>query len=304
MSTIERLKRFLKLGSLPIEPAGVRSALSRNRDVLDYGDISETPDEILLPKLDRSSIDEADLTPSQLQWRQQGYVILPGFLPDDLVEAYAERRARLAQPGGWKTPTPYLHVPELRALALHPPLMKELQLLIGEDAMLHLALTGWVSTERDWHQDDYLNPAFVNCHYAAVWMALDDIHPDSGPFEFIAGSHKWPLMRGELVRRYMSEEELLDIDAWPSISQTFVASIVEREIARRNAPATKFYAEKGDVLIWHGRLMHRGSAPDTPGMLRKALICHYSGVHHRPDMPHREQNENRQWFARFDHPLE
>ena len=46
--------------------------------------------------------------------------------------------------------------------------------------LLHLALTGWISTQRDWHQDDYLNPPFVANWYAAVWMALDDISAESG----------------------------------------------------------------------------------------------------------------------------
>lgn len=46
-------------------------------------------------------------------------------------------------------PTPYLHVPALRDLALYPPLMEMLQSLIGEPMMLHLALTGWVSTQRN-----------------------------------------------------------------------------------------------------------------------------------------------------------
>src|SRR5438552_11002670 len=80
--------------------------------------------------------------------------------------------------------------------------------LIGEPMMLHLALTGWVSTERTWHQDDYLNPAHVAGWYAAVWMALDDnIHSDSGPFEYLPGSHRWPTLRRDKVISFLTEEE-------------------------------------------------------------------------------------------------
>ena len=46
---------------------------------------------------------------------------------------------------------------ELHTLALHKGLMRTLRDLLGEDMMLHLCLTGWVSTKRDWHQHDYLN---------------------------------------------------------------------------------------------------------------------------------------------------
>lgn len=36
-------------------------------------------------------------------------------------------------------------------LALHPPLLRMMESLVGEPMLLHLALTGWVSTQRDWH---------------------------------------------------------------------------------------------------------------------------------------------------------
>ena len=35
----------------------------------------------------------------------------------------------------------------------------------------------------------------VNGWYLAVWMALDDIGPETGPFQFIPGSHRWPVLR-------------------------------------------------------------------------------------------------------------
>ena len=47
--------------------------------------------------------------------------------PEELVDAYVERRATGAGPVGWFMPTPYLHVPELRALALYKPLMEVLE---------------------------------------------------------------------------------------------------------------------------------------------------------------------------------
>ena len=77
--------------------------------------------------------------------------------------------------------------------------MDKIEMLIGTPMGLNLALTGWRSTTRTWHQDDYLNPPYINCHYAAVWIALEDIDPDCGMFEFVPGSHKWPLTRGAKI---------------------------------------------------------------------------------------------------------
>jgi ectoine hydroxylase-related dioxygenase (phytanoyl-CoA dioxygenase family) len=179
--------------------------------------------------------------------------------------------------------------------------------LLSEKMLLHLALTGWISTQRDWHQDDYLNPPFVNSWYAAIWMALDRIDPASGPFEYIAGSHRWPLLRGAKVRGFLTEVERTRLDAgvnhWPTYAERFVTPAIETQIALHGIPSRTFIAEKGDVLIWHGRLMHRGSVPTVPGRERRSLITHYSAVGHRPDMTERALDGNGEAYAVFDIPL-
>ncbi len=266
-----------------------------------FAELSEEPATKFLPPLDQPIVDEAVLTPAQLAWRRDGVVILPRFLPESLMDAYSERRATLSVPGGWASPTPYLDVPELRELALYPPLMAQIQALISEPMILHLCLTGWISTERGWHQDDYLNPPFVNSWYAAVWMALDDIHPDSGPFEYVPGSHRWPLMRGDKVRAHMPWRQAMR-PHWPQVSESFVVPAIDAEIRRRDAEVRQFIANRGDTLIWHGRLLHRGSKPNKPGMPRKSLICHYSGITHRPDMPARARDANGQLYAIIKQP--
>ena len=272
-------------------------------------DFSATPDEKLLPWLDRSDVDEAKLTPEQLSWRRDGVVVLPNFLPPDLVDAYVARRRQLDNPAGWLSGSCYQHVPEMRALALYPKLMELQRDLLGEDMLLHLALTGWVSTERNWHQDDYLNPAHVLTWYTAVWMALDTIDPDCGPFEYIPGSHRWPLMSGEKVRALLTQEERDrregpgQINHWATYSERFVAPAIEIEIKERGIAPVRFLGNKGDVLIWHSRLMHRGTAPRRPNLERRSLIVHYSGVKHRKDMPDRYMDGQGHSYAKFEAPL-
>ncbi len=62
-----------------------------------FAALSETPDPKLLPRLDHRELDEAALSPEQRAWRQDGVVILPRFLPDDVTAAYIARRARLRE---------------------------------------------------------------------------------------------------------------------------------------------------------------------------------------------------------------
>ncbi|MEE3623429.1 phytanoyl-CoA dioxygenase family protein [Nitrospirillum sp. BR 11752] len=296
------------LGARPPLAVGCEGpALDRAR--LSFAMISDEPPPATLPPLDQPVVDDGALTPEQRQWREEGVAILKGFLSDELLDPYIARREQLGRAGGWRSPTPYMQVEELRRICLHPPLMGVLNSLVGEEMLLHLNLTGWISTERDWHQDEYLSPPFVNSWYAAVWIALDRIHPDAGPFEYIPGSHRWPLLRGDKVRQFMTGDErrlsaVTDsgYDAWPSITQSYVAPIVEAEIARRGVEKRAFLAEKGDVLIWHGRLMHRGSPARQQGLERRSLIAHYTGVNHRPDMPER-RFEGGGHYAVFHTPL-
>src|SRR5205807_4698247 len=99
----------------------------------------------------------------------------------------------------WPGSTPYRRCEPLRDLLLCPELVELATHLLGEAPLLHLVLSGWVSTERMWHQDTYLNPGEVGDAYLAVWVALEDIHPDSGPFEWLPGSHRWPVIPREAV---------------------------------------------------------------------------------------------------------
>ena len=221
------------------------------------------------------------------EWHKDGYLILRNFMPGHLIDAYIARYEADNGQGaqiGYKSNTPYMQVDEIKDLALYAPLMEILAGLIGEPMGMSLNLCNWISTERNWHQDDYLNPPEVNGHYLACWFALDDIHPDSGVFEFVPGSHKWPVMRGEKVRALLEPHERNDPN-WPRTAERFLDGVFENEIEKRAAQVYNWHdAQKGDVLIWHSWLAHRGTKPKQPGLLRKSLIAHYSGINHRPDM--------------------
>lgn len=237
-----------------------------------------------------STVTLADLTdpapePSSADWNENGFVILNSFIPEDLMTKYEEcwREYNADSPGGWQYPTPYMHHPELLSIATYKPLCEEIERLIGEPAGVHLNLTGWVSTQRDWHQDSYLNPPHVGDFYAAVWIALDDIHPDSGPFQMIPGSHRWPQVTNEKILAALSPEERNH--EWPKYSERLLSPLFTDEIEARKAEVFTHLPKRGDVLIWHGRLLHRGSPANVPMMERRSLIAHYSGINHRHDMP-------------------
>lgn len=219
-----------------------------------------------------------------MTWPAAGVAIFEKVLPDELVDAYSAVRAPLG-PDGYSIGTPYMSVPELADLALCEPVVQAVEEVVGEPVAMHLNLTGWVSTERTWHQDDYLNPFpnGVGDRYCGAWFALDDIDPRSGPFEYVPASHNLPFLTQQEVLDRLDPAEAANPD-WPWIAERFVTEYWDEVITSTGAPIERFEARRGDLLLWHSRLLHRGSRPEVPGLERRSLIVHYSAVDARPDM--------------------
>ncbi|MGB8840897.1 MAG: phytanoyl-CoA dioxygenase family protein [Aliidongia sp.] len=260
-----------------------------------WADVSEDVANADLPPLDRQTVSPAGLTPQQAFWRENGYLVVPGLIADDLIDRYCTVRRQVSHAAGWPNPTPYLDVPEIRELCLNRPLSDMLEHLIGEPVGLHLTLTGWVSTERDWHQDDYLNPPEVNGHYIAAWTALDQIQPDAGPFEFVPGSHRWPIIRQHKVLTQLGRANGDDPD-WPWESERLLTPFFEDQIKERGGRIERFLGNRGDVLFWHARLLHRGSLPTRSGAERRSMIAHYTALTHRSDMPVKHRHPGGGWY--------
>lgn len=268
--------------------------------------------ESLAEEWDDSAQPSTELSPvteRQRRWAEDGVVIERAVIPDSLMAPYEDawleaHGGPMARPGdpssyvrpmGWSGPTPYMTCEPLRALLCSHQIASILQELIGHPMGLHLTLTGWKSSRRNWHFDQYLNEPFVGGFYAAVWLAMDTIVSDAGPFEYVAGSHRWwkPISQAKM-------RNALGYDgqgpAWPTHSERILTPLFEAELERRAVTPSQFTAQRGDLLIWHGRLLHRGSIPRDEALERRAVIGHYSATHRRRDMPIATQFKSMGWY--------
>jgi hypothetical protein len=267
-----------------------------------FEDLTEDLRDDSLPPLDRPHVDVSALSEDQRHWFDHGYLIKKGFVPADLLDAYWAARTKLKTPVGWLSGSPYMHVPEVLDLSVYRPLVDLLHELIGEQMGVHLNLTGTISSERNWHQDDYLNAPLTKGWYAAVWFAVGDVDPESGPFQFVPGSHRWPVLRREKVRLFLTPEERRD-RGWAKFTERFLDDILEAEIINRRASVETFIGQKGDILVWHARLLHRGSPPKIPGRLRMGFISHYVGLSHWATGPRVGRHRDGGLYFLSDEPL-
>jgi ectoine hydroxylase-related dioxygenase (phytanoyl-CoA dioxygenase family) len=105
------------------------------------------------------------------------------------------------------------------------------------------------------HQDNfYLKADPGTC--VAAWMALDRIDEANGCLEVVPGSHRWPILCTEKADTKVS----------------FTDVTVPMPSAEAAVPVEM---EPGDVLFFHGALVHGSNPNVTTDRFRRALIGHY-----------------------------
>ncbi|TCC36767.1 phytanoyl-CoA dioxygenase family protein [Kribbella sindirgiensis] len=105
------------------------------------------------------------------------------------------------------------------------------------------------------HQDNfYLKADPGTC--IAAWMALDRVDEANGCLEVVPGSHRWPILCTE--------------KADTTVSFTDVTVPLPSD-----GGAVPVEMEPGDVLFFHGALVHGSNPNVTTDRFRRALIGHY-----------------------------
>ncbi|MGA9996511.1 MAG: phytanoyl-CoA dioxygenase family protein [Pyrinomonadaceae bacterium] len=112
---------------------------------------------------------------------------------------------------------------------------------------------------------------------AASWVALEDVHEDSGPLAYYCGSQ-----RPEKLPFFdWGTGSILYDDSAPRHPQDF-SNYLYSEINRLNIPSQVFLPRKGDILIWHAYLAHEGTEIKDPSRTRKSLVTHYTSKNSYP----------------------
>jgi ectoine hydroxylase-related dioxygenase (phytanoyl-CoA dioxygenase family) len=222
---------------------------------------------------------------------------LPGAVPpqliDDLLRDEAAFRSACGETKdehGFGKRIGVFHVANdnSRRVALTPRIVAATAELMGDDPLLMGSLTFEVGTQQDAHIDAIYFYVMPETSMVGAWVALEDIHPNAGPLFYYPGSHRWKFDKaGDVWQRWPELAQEL-----PTLEPEQRADYANRMHARWNVLLHERIADeralpqlalikKGDCFIWHGNLVHGGSARQNRALSRHSMVSHYIGSHSR-----------------------
>jgi ectoine hydroxylase-related dioxygenase (phytanoyl-CoA dioxygenase family) len=127
----------------------------------------------------------------------------------------------------------------------------------------------FTGSRRALHQDHVHMTTKPYGHLAASWVALEDIHPNSGPLMYAPGSQWLP---------YIDSKTIYAATPPGGHPNDAHQRIIEDRLQQARLPVHTFTAKKGDVLLWHCNLVHGGAPVVDPSLSRLSMACHYAAV--------------------------
>lgn len=157
---------------------------------------------------------------------------------------------------------------DVRAIAANQVVIDLLSKLYGRRAFPFQTLNFPVGTQQEAHSDSVHFSSLPERFMCGVWLAMEDIGPDSGPLFYYPGSHLWPIMTNALIGRCGYGSDLKSAQdpyapAWEALREAHGA---QQEV---------FLPRKGQALIWCANLLHGGSRQNDSTITRWSQVTHY-----------------------------
>jgi len=253
-----------------------------------HRDITRPSDEI--PWLDRPNAgaalaahEELDSFPPAIReslkgWVENGYVILERYLSEERVDSINSEVESLFEQGEIafhfrdnRIMNSFRKSAKVAEAAKDPELMRLLSFLLGREVVLFQTINFFEGSQQPPHSDSFHMTTEPMGYLIAIWVALEDVSPDSGPVFYYPGTHTL-----DYVMKEHLEQEDGSLEAAGKSDREYEDKIAE-VVAATGIQPVDFLAKKGDVLIWHANLIHGGKPIAREGLTRKSLVAHYFG---------------------------
>lgn len=209
-----------------------------------------------------------------LDWSTNGYMVLEQFLSPENCDAINTEVDRLIKNGrlqfkGNKLMFANKKSSLIKSVTENTGLLQLLNFLLDKKMVPFQTINFLTGSEQKAHSDSVHMTTYPLGYLIATWIALEDIHPGSGPLLYYPGSHKLP---------YLLNNEWNKDSSFLSLGKHDYADyedMVEELIQTRQLKKVELIAKKGDILIWHANLIHGGAPIQHKTLTRKSMVVHY-----------------------------
>jgi len=158
----------------------------------------------------------------------------------------------------------YLRYAAIREALLHPKLLAFVRSVLADTPVLCNSLNMEHGSAQDYHADSLFMTPLTRGGLAAAWIALEDVHPGSGPLRLYSGSHLIPPFQFSNGAHHAIVAEL---PRW--------AEYMQHELDTRGLRSHTVYPRAGDVIVWHSDTVHGAEPIADVTLTRRSLVGHY-----------------------------
>jgi hypothetical protein len=218
----------------------------------------------------RGADDTQSWTAAKDQLDRDGYALL-NLGPDALAlcdQVTLETDAMVSAKGVGRVQDAWRRSLAVRALATHPVVIDFLQEAYGREPFAFQTLNFRVGTQQEVHSDTVHFNAEPQGLMCGVWVALEDISPDSGPLLYYPGSHRLP-------RLTMADVGVKDRRGTPDDYIRLYVPALAAQLKAAGLQAQTATISKGQAFVWAANLAHGGSPITNPALTRRSMVTHY-----------------------------
>jgi phytanoyl-CoA hydroxylase len=244
----------------------------------DFKNISLVEKEIDGDKLQECSLfknGDEETKQSIFNYNNQGYCVIKNFLSNDEVDKVnSEIQDLLAKKHiTFKYQNKIMFAihksPFLNSIGKNEHLKELLDVLIGGDSVLFQSINFINGSEQETHSDSIHMTTFPLGGLLGVWIALEDITPESGALHYYPGSHKLPYyLNGDYDNNgntlFIGEKDYSEYE-----------KMIGKKLKENNLKKEVFTPKKGDLLVWHANLLHGGEPWTDKTKTRKSMVFHF-----------------------------
>lgn len=207
---------------------------------------------------------------------EKGYMILKSFLTKEEVEEANTELQRLIDEGvvdynftGRKVMFAFQKSELLRSIVEKFELIEILQFILEKKVRPFQTINFMEPSEQNAHSDIIHMTTQPLGYMIATWFALEDIGLDQGPIFYYPGSHKLPYVLNSTYD-HGGSKWMIGEEAYARYEK-YLQALLDKSSLKKEY----FTPNAGDVLIWHGNLVHGGSKWNDKNQSRKSMVCHY-----------------------------